>query len=431
MRLLLVGAFPYPLWQGSQVYFQEQAIALRDAGAEVELLTYASGNRDFEGADRALAGFVHHSPPAWTAPGRLRSGPSWAKPMADLALTRRLNDALASSSEANHFDAVLTHHSEGALAGLWARQCPLVPRIYCVHTLLENELSAYLEGHSGLSGRTGAVAHRLAARGLDSAGRGIDRFLARRVDGWISLTQASGRVMRQYSNQPGARIAPPIPGIRGRRSDPEVVEGVARLDLEAGEYFLYSGNLDGYQEIPVLAEAAALLRSRASQPGAPPDGSGNQTDRVDETAPVIVVASHDAEAEARIRTMPGLTFRAVRSSADMSTLLRGARANLVMRRAEGGYPIKLANAHAAGTPSIVFRDREWGLTDGVDCLVAGLDRPAENLARAITRLDQDASLAERLGAGARSLHRSQHDPPIVAERTLKLIEQVIAATPAR
>ena len=33
MRLLLVGAFPYPHHQGSQVYFQEQAIALRSAGA--------------------------------------------------------------------------------------------------------------------------------------------------------------------------------------------------------------------------------------------------------------------------------------------------------------------------------------------------------------------------------------------------------------
>ena len=40
MRLLLVGAFPYPHHQGSQVYFQEQAIALRSAGAQVELLTY-------------------------------------------------------------------------------------------------------------------------------------------------------------------------------------------------------------------------------------------------------------------------------------------------------------------------------------------------------------------------------------------------------
>ena len=43
MRLLLVGAFPYPLGQGSQIYFQEQAQALRAAGADVEMLTYASG----------------------------------------------------------------------------------------------------------------------------------------------------------------------------------------------------------------------------------------------------------------------------------------------------------------------------------------------------------------------------------------------------
>ena len=70
MRLLLVGAFPYPHHQGSQVYFQEQAIALRAAGADVELLTYASRGPVGDDLDRwrAVDGFLHHKAPAWTAP---------------------------------------------------------------------------------------------------------------------------------------------------------------------------------------------------------------------------------------------------------------------------------------------------------------------------------------------------------------------------
>jgi glycosyltransferase involved in cell wall biosynthesis len=89
MRLLLVGAFPYPHHQGSQIYFREQARALRNAGAEVELLTYASGLGPME-ADSESDGFLHHTPPAWTAPRRLNSGPAWGKPLADIALAMTL-----------------------------------------------------------------------------------------------------------------------------------------------------------------------------------------------------------------------------------------------------------------------------------------------------------------------------------------------------
>ncbi len=76
MRLLLVGAFPYPHHQGSQVYFQEQAIALRAAGADVELLTYASRGPVGDDLDRwrALDGLPASQGPCldsaeWTALG--------------------------------------------------------------------------------------------------------------------------------------------------------------------------------------------------------------------------------------------------------------------------------------------------------------------------------------------------------------------------
>ena len=98
MRLLLVGAFPYPHHQGSQVYFQEQAVALRRAGTEVELLTYASAGPRRQEPDRwrALDGFVHRSTPAWSAPRGLASGPSWEKLPADLGMAIALYDAVAS-----------------------------------------------------------------------------------------------------------------------------------------------------------------------------------------------------------------------------------------------------------------------------------------------------------------------------------------------
>ena len=94
MRLLLIGAFSYPQSLGSQVYFQEQAIALRAAGAEVDLLTYGArrdsteGDGEAEGEGdpdrwRALDGFAH-----FTIPGLGLEGPDCRIPRGGTLFTR-------------------------------------------------------------------------------------------------------------------------------------------------------------------------------------------------------------------------------------------------------------------------------------------------------------------------------------------------------
>ncbi len=108
MRLLLVGAFAYPHALGSQIYFQEQAIALRAAGAEVQLLTYgpprpSEDERALPHAGdpdrwRALDGFDHIALPAWAAPSSRRAGPNLGKPFADLCLATALRRRLRASS---------------------------------------------------------------------------------------------------------------------------------------------------------------------------------------------------------------------------------------------------------------------------------------------------------------------------------------------
>jgi glycosyltransferase involved in cell wall biosynthesis len=123
--------------------------------------------------------------------------------------------------------------------------------------------------------------------------------------------------------------------------------------------------------------------------------------------------------------MAGVEFRYIRGAAEMQALLAAARGSLLMRRGQGGYPIKLANAHAAGTPTIAFREREWGLLDETNCLIASLERPASSLAAAITRLAVDDALAARLRVGARARYRAQHRPEQVASHTLDLLEAVL------
>jgi glycosyltransferase involved in cell wall biosynthesis len=415
MRLLLVGAFPYPLGQGSQIYFQEQAQALRGAGARVEMLTYASG-RPGSGVIRALEGFAHHTPPAWTAPSELRSGPAWGKPLADIALAKTLRDAVASKSRHDAFDAVLTHNAEACVTALLGLRGIAIPIVYCLHTLLGQELSAYLKPPKIKDNSDFVGYPRGLARLLDRGGRSLDRLLARRVDGWIALTQTASRVMRQYSNAPGELIAPPIPDPEDDRERPDPADVARRHGLEPNGFFLYSGNLDGYQELAVLGAAAERL-TRATPESA--------------SRPVLVLASHDPAGAAVAGAMAGVVFRHIAGAREMQALLSAARANLLMRRARGGYPIKLANAHAAGTPTIAFRDREWGLLDERNCLIASLERPASSLATAITRLAADDALAARLRVGARALYRAQHRPEQAASHTLDLLEAVLATRRGR
>jgi len=446
MRLLLVGAFPYPHHQGSQVYFQEQAIALRSAGVEVSLLTYASDARGANPASmkaggghraaeywRALDGFDRRTSPAWTSPTSLRSGPNWAKPLADLGLAMTLRDAIASCQLNDAYDAILTHNAEATLIALHALP-NLRPRIlYCAHTLLGSELSAYLKGpkKQGIWGSMVALgATGPVARGLDRIGDEIDHWIAKRVDGWLALTQSSERVMRQFSAAPGALIPPPL-------SDPELAPelldpaGVARRHaLDPGRFFLYSGNLDGYQQLDILGEAAVELARRSDSP------------------PSIVIASHfdnhfagdtsrgvanrhstdgqplDGRAAGWAESMPGVEFRNVESASEMHALLSTARASLVMRRAEGGYPIKLVNSLAVGTPVISFHEQEWGLTHEKNSLICAPDQPVLALAEAIERLAGDDVLAKRLAAGARALYLERHLPEHVASETVALLREI-------
>ncbi len=420
MRLLLVGAFPYPHAQGSQVYFQEQALALRAAGAEVELLTYASGKPPAPDAPeqwRALDGFVHRKAPAWTAPASLRSGPSWGRPLADLGLARALHDAVASKMLQDcGYDAILTHHIEAALAArTLSRDAhgrgPVA--VYCLHTLLENELpyySKYLNQRDfpEISATPDQTRERLRGglRGaVERLGRGLDRFAVRGSHAWIALTQSAERVMRHDSDAPGAVIAPPIPDPRLDldRLDPGAT--ARRYGLEPGRFDLYSGNLDGYQELELLARVSALRRGNAH----PPE---------------IVIASHDPEIRAWQPLRQGrLRVLWIPREAEMRALFEAARTSLVTRRAEGGFPIKLANSLAAGTAPVCFLEQEWGLAGGVNALVVRGDPPDAAFAAALDALDRSPELARRLGVGARALYERRHRPDAVAERTLELIDE--------
>jgi glycosyltransferase involved in cell wall biosynthesis len=240
--------------------------------------------------------------------------------------------------------------------------------------------------------------------------------------------------MRQVSNTPGAVIPPAIPDPNLAFEPLDPTEVAVRHALEPGRFFLYSGNLDAYQELDILASAAVELARRSDSP------------------PKIVIASHRtsrhagphvrsdqstcgkkdplaARAPGWAEPMPGIEFRTLESAAEMQALLSAAKASLVPRRAAGGFPIKLVNSLAVGTPIVAFLEQEWGLTHERNSLICASDRPVVSLADAIERLANDEDLAKRLAIGARALYRERHRPAVAASETLSLIRDVNAFRP--
>ncbi len=369
-RVAVVGAFHFPVPQGSQVYVALQARALVQAGARVTLLCYggrAPGAEPFE--------IVRT--PGWSAPGSHRAGPQLGKAMANMALLR----TLIAKHRTQRFDAVLAHNAEAAVVALLARRALHIPVIYVAHTLLGEELHVY--GRSALEG---------FAR---SFGRHVDRRVARRADATIALSETAREVLSQWSPSPVALIPPGLaPGTPP--SGQEIAKVCAAHQLEVGAYALYTGNLDAYQDVDELVAAAALA------PEVP-----------------VVVATHADAAD-----LPGVRVVANCSAGTARTLTFGASMALCPRRSCAGFPIKLLNYMEAGR-AILAREGIGGtFTHGRDAwLVPGRATPRV-LAEAMSRLQADSPLRHCLGAGALRLLQITHAWPELARRTLRLLEDV-------
>jgi glycosyltransferase involved in cell wall biosynthesis len=107
----------------------------------------------------------------------------------------------------------------------------------------------------------------------------------------------------------------------------------------------------------------------------------------------------------------------------MQALLASARASLLMRRAEGGFPIKLVNSLAVGTPAIAFHGPEWGLEHEHNSLICSPEHPVPSMTAAIDRLASQNDLRARLAAGARDLYLERHRPEPAGKQTLALVEE--------
>jgi glycosyltransferase involved in cell wall biosynthesis len=365
VHVALVGAFAFPYPQGSQVFFAQQARALMAAGARVTLVCYGRG----EGTAPPDLALVR----APLAPHSLASGPSAAKPFADLALAA----SLARAHRRTPFDAVLAHNAEAALAALLVRPLLQCPVAYVAHTILARELTTYAPL------RFEPALRRLGAR--------IDRHVARRSDAVIALARAGERALAHSARGPVRCIPPGL--APGAAPAPEAIAiACQRRGLEPGGYALYAGNLDGYQDLAALAAAALEIG-----------------------VPVVVATHAPADAPAPLRTVHA-------AGADEVRLLTfGAAVTLLPRRAAGGFPIKLLNYMEAARPIVARASIADGLVHRRSAWIVADDAPPAAWVAAVRALLADPAGAARLGAEARRTLEREHDPAALARDVLALL----------
>jgi glycosyltransferase involved in cell wall biosynthesis len=371
-RLALLGAFPFPLPQGSQTYVRDQARALAAAGAGVSVLCYGRG------AGVAPPDLDLVRIPAALSPRALRSGPSLGKPLADAALLA----AYVTAHRRRRFDAALAHNAEAALVAIAARPLTGVPVVYVAHTLMALELASF--------------GPRLLGSLLRGAGLGIDRWIARSADAIVALCRPAARRLEPHARAPVAVIPPgldPEPD-----PDPATVAAVCeRSGVEAGRFALYAGNLDRYQNLAELERAARRI------PEIP-----------------VVVATHDAAHP----DASALRFVCSASPQEVRALTFAAGVAVLPRRQPGGFPVKLLNYMEARRAIVARAEVAEGLEHDRTAWLLAPEADDDELAGAIRMLLADRARAERLGRAARTHLEAHHGWSGLARRTLAVTEKL-------
>jgi glycosyltransferase involved in cell wall biosynthesis len=389
----LLGAFAFPYPQGSQIFFAQQARDLGEAGAQPVLLCYGSG------VGAAPDAIERIPSPKRLAPRVMGSGPQWGKPLADLALLGTwLRAARRARRRGRPFDFVLAHNVEAAAIALASRRATRTPVVYVAHTLLGHELSAYLpERHAGEAARTGQQ---------------IERAIVRRADGVIVLSGAAHRALSPHA--PGeVALIPPSFHARPAPDPAHQARTCRRHGLSPGRYALYSGNLDRYQDLDLLAAATRRLPA-SSDP--------------------VVVASHAPPSPAPTPLAPGretprpaqLRHVRVGDFEEMRSLIHGAGCLVAPRRRIGGFPIKLLNYMEARRPIIAFAGAAPGLKHGESAWLIEetgsatetADRMADAMAKSLTAVFAVPALGRHLGAGARHQLEAQHSGRLIGAKTV-------------
>ncbi len=363
-RVAIVAACPFPTLQGSQLLVRQLARGLRGRGHEVVVVTYA------EGLEQAVLDLPVRRIPRILGCRALGSGPRVAKLVLDAALLWRLLEVLRRED----IDVVHAHNYEAALIGLVARELTGVPLIYHSHNALAEELPTYFRSRP---------LRRLAR----VVGGLVDRQVPRRADHCIAICRELVGFLRARGVDEDAieMIAPGgAPEEFPACSPAEMAAIRARFGFGERPLLLYTGNLDGYQNLELLMASIGLVRHSARDA-------------------LLVLATHAAVGALppSLRRLPdGVRLVRARDFATVRDLIQVADIALCPRREWSGFPMKLLNYMAAAKAVVVSAGSAKAVRHGVNGWIVR-DGSPDAYADAILALLADPARRRVLGAAAR------------------------------
>ncbi|OQB36552.1 MAG: GDP-mannose-dependent alpha-(1-2)-phosphatidylinositol mannosyltransferase [Candidatus Hydrogenedentes bacterium ADurb.Bin179] len=354
LRIAMVGACPYPAPQGSQVLMRNTADCFHRLGHDVHLVVYGYGaapERDPWAVHRAARiPFASKTAP----------GPSLMKPLQDVTLAM----ALRRTVRRQHIDVVCAHNYEALLAALLVGKRPI---LYFAHNSMAEELPYFLGGEWA-TGRVGCL---------------LDKYFPCRADKIIVPHHrlAGHLVVRGCRQEQVVIVPPPLDGTPFR---------TVPVDSASVPAVIYAGNVDAYQNLPLLLAAVEILKRKK------PD--------------VKLLIGTAARA-----CIHGAEIVPVHDLEGLSRFLARDAVFAVPRVSWSGYPMKILNAMAAGKAVVACESAAYPLAHEETGLVVPDDN-VDAYAAALLRLVEDPHLREKLGAQARHVVLERHQPDVVARQ---------------
>lgn len=362
--IAVVGACPFPVPQGSQVFLRDTALSFKRRGHDVHLVVYGHGL----GVDQS--GLRVHRSRGIPLFRKTAAGPSPAKPLLDAMLCMTLRRIVREYP----VDLVCAHNYEALLVALAVGKRPI---LYHAHNAMSDELPYYFR------------AQRMAER----AGRWLDRQFPRRADCVIvpHPRLAGHLILRGCDHGKIQVVAPPL--------DVHLFEPCS-IGVETPPV-LYAGNLDTYQNLSLLFAAMTQVRQRLPE------------------ARLLIATAERAH-------IPGAEVVPIPGFDSLHRLLARDAVFAVPRVSWSGYPIKLLNAMAAGMAIVACKSAAYPIIHEHNGLIVQ-DNDAAAFAAALLLLMQNPKLRKELGRNARDTIAKDHKPEDIAERletiALSLLDQ--------
>lgn len=353
LGVLHVAAFPFPGPHGGPLYAARVCRGLAARGHRVAIVTGPNG------VGHAPIGVdVIRAPHLPGAPGVTGSGPHWTRLPNAIGIVRAIRRQLRLRA----IDVVHAHHAEAALLARTAIGDHRVPIVLDWHASLADELPQWFP----------------RAPGAGLAGRVLDRAALRAADAVLAISTHGEAHLRRLGAKTVACIPPGLDPADLAGADP--ARARAKWSL-IGDWVLYAGNTDPYQDLDLLFAAMAAVPS-----------AGLLVLTIDPVAPLHAMADRAGLAVDRRRFVQTSAFADVRDGIAASAVAAIPRVRCA------GFPVKLLNPLGLGVPTVVSAG-SWSDIPGA---IPVPDGDVAGMAATIAGLIADPERRRRLGDAART-----------------------------